>query len=621
MPSRRAFHRHWFLPCLVVASLAAVFGVASDAAPTTAPAETVNDPVREGPQVLTPSEAAQLGLGDLVADVAFADLDGKSGKLSDYRGKRATVVCMTGVGCPVAKKYGPTLTDLEKQYRDRGVGFVLVNPDQHESPQRMRDAWAALKATGFAGRYVADARGEIARRFSAGSSTEVFVLDAALTLVYRGAIDDQFGLGYSLPEPRRKFLADALDATLAGRAPAVGATTAPGCVMTRDDAKDESPSRPALTYHNRVSRIMQRNCQECHRPGEPAPFTLMTYGDLKDHAAMVKKVVGRRRHAAVVRRPQVRELGQRPQPRRPRPRRPARVGRGRRRRGGPQGRAAAEGVLRGVEDRQAGRGVRGAADLGAGPRSDPVPERAGADEFHRGQVGEGGGDPHAQPAGGAPPARVHPPAARRGAPRAGRVDFRGGLNGYFAGLVPGQAAVTFPAGTAKLLPKGATLSFQIHYTPDGTPVQDRPKIGFVFADKPPEHEVMTQAASNSSFLIPPGAKNAEVSASYTFRGPTRIISFMPHSHVRGKAYRYEMTYPDGRKEIVLDVPHYDFNWQLEYQLAKPLDVPEGTVLKVTGWYDNSKDNPANPDPGAWVGFGEQTKDEMMIGYFTGHRLP
>ena len=110
-------------------------------------------------------------------------------------------------------------------------------------------------------------------------------------------------------------------------------------------------------------------------------------------------------------------------------------------------------------------------------------------------------------------------------------------------------------------------------------------------------------------------------ATYRFGGNARLTSFNPHSHVRGKAYRYELQYPDGKTETVLNVPRYNFDWQIEYHLAKPIDVPAGTLLKVTAWFDNSAANPANPDPTKEVRFGEQTYNEMMIGYFTGHRLP
>jgi hypothetical protein len=199
--------------------------------------------------------------------------------------------------------------------------------------------------------------------------------------------------------------------------------------------------------------------------------------------------------------------------------------------------------------------------------------------------------------------------------------YDGGLDGYFAGLVPGQGHMVYPLGTAKFLPRDAVLVFQIHYTPNGTATEDRPKVGVKFAAAPPAHELSTRGVHNTRFRIKPGDANAEVSAGHTFKSAARLFSFMPHSHVRGKAYRYEVVYPDGRKETVLDLPRYDFNWQLEYRLAEPLDVPAGSKLKVTAWYDNSDKNPANPDPTATVRFGDQTWDEMMVGYFTAHRLP
>jgi hypothetical protein len=141
-----------------------------------------------------------------------------------------------------------------------------------------------------------------------------------------------------------------------------------------------------------------------------------------------------------------------------------------------------------------------------------------------------------------------------------------------------------------------------------------------FAPEKPEYEILTRAAANQTFQIPPNDPNFAVTASHMFFRPTRLLSVNPHSHVRGKAFRYELIYPDGRTDVILDLPRYDFNWQIEHQFAEPIDVPAGTRLQVTGWYDNSKANPANPNPNKTVRFGEQTWDEMMIGYFTGHLL-
>src|SRR5688500_12073555 len=171
------------------------------------------DAVREGPAVLA---VAGSGVGELVPDVTFTDLAGKPGRLSEFRGRKATVLCVTSTTCPLSKKYGPTLAALEAAYRERGVEFVLINPVASDTPAQMRGASEGLAAQGFRGRYVPDARGTLTSALRASSTTEVFVLDGALTLVYRGAVDDQYGLGYALPEPKRRFLADALDATLAG---------------------------------------------------------------------------------------------------------------------------------------------------------------------------------------------------------------------------------------------------------------------------------------------------------------------------------------------------------------------------------------------------------------------
>jgi hypothetical protein len=191
----------------------------------------------------------------------------------------------------------------------------------------------------------------------------------------------------------------------------------------------------------------------------------------------------------------------------------------------------------------------------------------------------------------------------------------GGVQGYYALMVPGSTGLDFGPGRAKLLPANSEFVFQLHYTANGTATQDQAKIALVFADEPPAERVETASAFNVFFAVPPGAKNYEVVANYTFREKGKLLSFTPHTHVRGTAFRYELVHQDGSKEIVLDLPNYDFNWQLDYILAEPIEVEAGTILRATAWYDNSADNPHNPDPTATVRFGEQTWDEMMIGYF------
>jgi hypothetical protein len=195
-------------------------------------------------------------------------------------------------------------------------------------------------------------------------------------------------------------------------------------------------------------------------------------------------------------------------------------------------------------------------------------------------------------------------------------NMRGGLEGFFASALPGDAIVPFPQGSAKKLPRGSQLVFQVHYTPDGQARVDRPRMALYFAkpDEPIVRETQSIAMHNTRFAIPPETKGFEVRARYTFQQDTIIYGLLPHMHLRGESFRYLLMYPDGTHRPVLNVPRYDFNWQTNYQLAEPLFVPKGARMVGIATFDNTSGNPANPDPKRMVGFGEQTQDEMMIGY-------
>jgi len=180
----------------------------------------------------------------------------------------------------------------------------------------------------------------------------------------------------------------------------------------------------------------------------------------------------------------------------------------------------------------------------------------------------------------------------------------------------GEDAPVFLPGMAKRIPKGSTLVFQVHYTTNGTPGTDRSRLGLIFAREPPAREVRTGMILNPLFAIPPGAANHEVQAEATFTEDVHVWSMHPHMHLRGKDMTYTAIYPDGRSEIVLRVPKFDFGWQTDYWLAKPLVLPKGSKLHVSAHYDNSAANRSNPDPTATVRWGDQTWEEMMIGFFT-----
>ena len=195
------------------------------------------------------------------------------------------------------------------------------------------------------------------------------------------------------------------------------------------------------------------------------------------------------------------------------------------------------------------------------------------------------------------------------------VNLGGGGNEMLAFYAPGQVPENWRAGLGKRIRAGTDIVLQIHYTADGKPEQDRIKIGIVFAKEPPAERSLGLAAANVMFRIPPGESNFETHGAVTLPNGGTILSFFPHMHLRGKAFEFKAIYPSGESETLLKLNTYEFNWQLSYKLAKPLTVPPGTKIECTGWFDNSVNNPRNPDPNVEVRFGEQSWEEMMVGYF------
>jgi hypothetical protein len=199
-----------------------------------------------------------------------------------------------------------------------------------------------------------------------------------------------------------------------------------------------------------------------------------------------------------------------------------------------------------------------------------------------------------------------------GAKRIGSRNFR-----FLVGFAPGTRAWTAEKpGWARKIPAGSKLVFQMHYTPIGSPQTDRSSVGFIYCDeKDVEYATYTTNVSNHRIKIPPHADNHRVVAKKTFKKDTILLSMFPHMHMRGKAFRYELNLPDGSSEILLDVPRYDFNWQNSFVLDEPRVIPEGAELLCTAYFDNSENNLANPNPDETVRWGDQTWEEMMIGWY------
>jgi hypothetical protein len=185
-------------------------------------------------------------------------------------------------------------------------------------------------------------------------------------------------------------------------------------------------------------------------------------------------------------------------------------------------------------------------------------------------------------------------------------------------FVPGLQAQRFDspiADAAKLVPAGSDLVFQLHYTTNGKPASDQTRIGLTLAAKPPKYRLFTSNATQQQFEIPPNDPNYESHSMVTIAEPARLVWLMPHMHVRGKDFLFQAAYPTGETETLLSVPKYDFNWQIGYEEATPVALPKGTRIECTAHHDNSANNPSNPNPNATVRWGDQTWEEMMMGWF------
>ena len=191
----------------------------------------------------------------------------------------------------------------------------------------------------------------------------------------------------------------------------------------------------------------------------------------------------------------------------------------------------------------------------------------------------------------------------------------GGGSDVMTIYTPGMAPDVWTKGMAKMVPAGADFVFQLHYTPNGKAGRDQSRLGLVYASAPPDKRVITSAVIDFQLKIPAGEANHVSTAKTPNFYDAELISFFPHMHVRGKSFEYEVVLPNGERQKLLNVPRYDFNWQFSYRLDKPLMLPAGSRVEGTAVFDNSPNNAANPDPKAVVKWGEQTSEEMMVGFY------
>ncbi|WP_206107735.1 redoxin domain-containing protein [Paludisphaera rhizosphaerae] len=570
-------------------------------------------------------------VGRRIGDFTLPDvLSKRDVRLYGFAGKAGVVIVFTGTQCPVGDLYLPTLVEMNREYASKGIVFLAINANAGDSDDEI-----AAHAREFKVDFpvLRDRGNVVADSVMAERTPEVLMLDGTARIRYRGAIDDQYSVGSRKPAPTRSYLKEAIDAVLARKAVEVKATEVAGCLIERAEStqtasKPEPPrvrapsaeiraAREAMdpkvadvgsvTYASGAAAIIQEKCQSCHRPGQVAPFSLLTYDEARKHSAMIREVVDDRRMPPWHADPRHGVFSNdRSLSAEERAKILAWVDQGT-----PLGDAAKvpspktfpEGWTIGKPD-----------VVFEIPEANVVPAQGVLDYVRVKVPSNFKEDVWVSAAEAMPGDRtvVHHIIVY--------VDdhtgkSRQGLGGaHLCGYAPGDMPSVYAQGTAKKIPAGSDLLFEIHYTPNGKLREDRSKLGLIFAKGEVTREALTLPIAEAGFIIPPGNPNVPVSASMNVPAEMRLLAFMPHMHVRGKDFQYTITKPGGKPEVALSVPAYDFGWQSYYTLKEPMTLPKGTVIDCLAHFDNSADNPANPDPTKTVRWGQQTFEEMMIGY-------
>jgi len=543
--------------------------------------------------------------------------------LIDYRGRhfelhradaKVVVLFVAGNGCPIVRQSLTKMRSMRSKFADKGIVVWMLNAN----PQDDRESIAEEAQTyGFGSTPVLkDDHQMVARSLGLTRTAEVIAISTKdWKIIYRGAIDDQLTEGAKKPQPTQKYLETALTEFFADKPVTIAKTSVKGCLISF--AKDSSSSKAEVSYVKDIAPLIQQKCVSCHSAGNIGPFAMSSHKKVKGWSEMIREVV----------------LAQRMPPWHADPH---------------FGKFSNDRSLTADEMSKLFAWI----DLGCprGEGEDPLTVTAASAKpvlWDLGQPDLIVPLPKAQtiPATGVLQYRYvdssfempHDGWLRASVVRPDnrkvvhhvivRVKYPEGAKGkpeeevFLTSWAPGNTSPECPPGTGKFLPKGARFNFELHYNTTGKPETDQSEMGLYLAKEAPKMVLETRAAENRDFSIPPGEADARTHALYSFKSDTLIYDLIPHMHLRGSWFKYEALYPDGKKETLLSVPNYDFNWQTEYRLAQPKRVPAGTWLLCTGGFDNSTRNPYNPDPAKRVKHGLQSFEEMFMGFMNVAEIP
>lgn len=549
----------------------------------------------------TAAENEDIRIGEKVGEFTFKDIRYLPRTLEELGEKKAYVLVFTTLECPLVQRYLPVVKKLDDEFRSREVQFLAVNVGAADP--LMEVAWQAVRVDA-AFPFVKDYDGEVVRALGVTRTPEAVVLDARRRLRYRGRIDSQFRLGGARPNAGREDLREAIEEVLGGQEVSVASTPVDGCLI--QFSNPPLPEKP-ITYAEQIAPLLKEHCQSCHQGIGGGAFSLRNYDEVVSHAATIAEVVreGRmppwyasREHGEFINR---------------------------------RGLSASQRRL--IAD-----WVRGGCALGDESKipeplsRDPAAWRIGPPDLviQAAQTTR-------LPATGIMPYQyillphlfladtwIQKAEIRPSNPKAVHhcnmafvaIGQKFSEANFITGQVPGGEAFELGAGIGFKIPAYSLLALQVHYVPTGEESTDRISVGLSYPRETIQKQLHHFQIVNRKFAITPGDGHHAVTASRTLKCDATGVGMFVHMHVRGKDMQFLAHKPDGAAETLLAVPNYSFDWQMPYVWAPGKQrFPRGTRIECLAHFDNSAFNPYNPDPTATVREGQQTHEEMMMGFF------
>lgn len=547
-----------------------------------------------------------------VPNLQFTDLQGRSYLLEQLTRRGPVVLVFMGAKCPVAQRYAVRLNKFYATYAPKGVQLFAIYPNYDDDLETVRKS---VQEYGYKFPIIHDPEGILARQVGATMTPQAVLIDKKGVLRYRGAIDDN---RYET-RVRHHYLRDAVEAVLKNKPLKVTTSETFGCTI---HFKAEMAEASAVTYAKHIAPLMQEYCQPCHRPGEVAPFSLMTYKDAFTWRKEIVKYVKARQMP----------------PWKPEP---------------GYGEFQKERRLSDEQIELIARWVESGAPMGD-PKDLPPPRQFPNDwelgppdlivempeEYEVGPTGEDEYRHFVIPTNLTEDKFVQAIDIQPGnrstvhhvivyldtsgmARQLDKKDPKPGYEGFawpgfipagtLGGWAPGFSPSVLPKGTGYRLPKGSDIVLQMHYYRTGKPERDRTRVGLYFAKEPNPQTVGIAVLVNPIFRIPPGAERHEVRAMWIAPRDVEVVAITPHMHLIGREMKVDAYTPDGKVIPMIWIKDWDFKWQDTYLYKSPVKLPRGTRVEVRAYYDNSENNPNNPSkPPKWVTWGERTTDEMCL---------